>query len=152
MKETWDFICLRRQEDIISKNINNKRYYVDLCQEAAEEFSISDISRVEKANDFNTSTPAIADRHRSDNVIVDFEFVRKVDSLLPPQPWKPGVHRKITKELGCSNKEYFQAVQILIEEGMRNKQVDGVVYDDEGNVITFDPERVDPDTLELLDT
>ncbi|MDM5077388.1 AIPR family protein [Aeromonas media] len=152
VKETWDFICLRRPEDIISKNIKNKHYYVALCQEAAEEFSISDISRVEKANNFNTYLPAVADSHKPDNVIVDLELVQKIDDLLPPQPWKPGVHKKITKALGCSNKEYFQAVQILIEDGIRNKQVDGVVYDAEGNVITFDPERVDPDTLELLDT
>ncbi len=152
VKATWDFICLRRSEDITSKNLKKKRYYVELCQEAAEEFSISDIARVEKANNFNASGPATADRYREEKVIVDLEFARKVDSLLPPQPWKPGVHRKVTKELGCSNKEYFQSVQILIDEGIRNKQVDGVVYDDEGNVIIFDPERVDPDTLELLDS
>ena len=152
MKATWDFICLRRSEDIISKNLKKKRYYVELCQEAAKEFSISDIARVEKANNFNASGPATADRYRAEKVIVDLEFARKVDSLLPPQPWKPGVHRKVTKELGCSNKEYFQSVQILIDEGIRNKQVDGVVYDYEGNVIIFDPERVDPDTLELLDS
>lgn len=151
VKATWDFICQRRSEDIISKNLKKKRYYVELCREAAEEFSISDTDRVEQANNFNATGPATADRYRAEKVIVDLEFARKVDSLLPPQPWKPGVHRKITKELGCSNKEYFQSVQILIDEGIRNKQVDGVVYDDEGNVIVFDPERVDPDTLELLD-
>ena len=152
VKTTWDFICLRRPEDIVSKSFKKRRYYVELCQEAATEFSISDIARVEKVNNFGASGPATAGRYRSEKVIVDLEFARKVDSFLPPQPWKPGVHREVTKKLGCSNKEYFQSVQILIEEGIRNKQVDGVVYDDEGNVIIFDPERVDPDTLELLDS
>ncbi|WP_334029831.1 AIPR family protein [Alteromonas sp. P256] len=150
VKTTWDFVCLRRSEDVKSKSLKNKRYYVELCQEAAEEFSISCIARVEKANNFNASGPA-ADRYTTEKMIVDLEFARKVDSLLPPQPWKPGVHRRVTQELGCSNREYFESVQILIDEGIRNKQVDGVVYDDEGNVIVFDPERVDPDTLELLD-
>ncbi|MEO1830082.1 MAG: AIPR family protein [Pseudomonas sp.] len=150
VKTTWDFICLRRSEDVICKTLKNKRHYVELCQEAAEKFSISDVARVEKATNFNPSGPAKVDRYRAEKMIVDLEFARKVDGLLPPQPWKPGVHRKVTKELGCSNREYFQAVQILIDEGLRNKQVDGVVYDAEGNVIVFDPERVDPETLELL--
>ena len=152
VKMTWDFICVRRSEDIKAKNLKKKRYYVELYQEAAEEFSISDISRVEKINNFNASGPATADRYKAEKVIVDLEFAKKVDSILPPQPWKPGIHKRITKELGCSNKEYFQSVQILIDEGIRNKQLDGVVYDDEGNVIVFDPERVDPETLELLDS
>ena len=152
VKTTWDFICLRCSDDIKAKNLKKKRYYVVLCQEAAEEFSISGISRVEKINNFSASGPATADRYRAEKVIVDLEFAKKVDGILPPQPWKPGIHIKITKELGCSNKEYFQSVQILIDEGIRNKQLDGVVYDDEGNVIAFDPERVDPDTFELLDS
>ena len=74
----------------------------------------------------------------------------KVNELLPPQPWKPGVHMQVTEKLRCSNKECFQSVQLLIDEGIRNKQVDGVVYDSDGNVITFDPERVNPETLELF--
>jgi len=40
-------------------------------------------------------------------------------------------------------------VKILIEEGYRNYQKDGVVYDDEGNVLTFDSEGVDSESLEL---
>ena len=63
----------------------------------------------------------------------------------------PGIHKVVTNELKCTNKEYFQSVTLLIDEGLRNRQVDGVVYDTEGNVITFDPERVNPQTLDLID-
>jgi len=39
---------------------------------------------------------------------------------------------------------------MLIDEGIRNRQKEGVVYDSLGNVICFDPDRVNPDSLELL--
>ena len=79
------------------------------------------------------------------------DFALKVHELLPPQPWKPGCHLAVIKELKCTTRDYSQAVSLLVEEGLRNNQKDGVVYDNEGNVLCFDHERVDPETLELID-
>lgn len=76
-------------------------------------------------------------------------FIDQVRSLLPKQPWKPGVHRAICKELNCDNAEYFAAVERLFEDGVFLRQRDGVLFDAEGNVVSFDPERVDPNSLEL---
>ncbi|MFQ2072559.1 hypothetical protein ACK33Z_06025 [Aeromonas veronii] len=81
---------------------------------------------------------------------IDLSFALKVNELLPKQPWKPGIHKIITKELQCTNNQYFQAVQLLIDEGYRNKQIDGVVYDADGDVIAFDPDRVNPETMQLF--
>ena len=97
------------------------------------------------------SRPSKPKRSSKENICVDLDFAMAVNELLPEQPWKPGVHFKVTRKLGCTNNEYFQAVQLLIEEGIRNKQVDGVVYDNEGNVIKFDSERVNSETLELIE-
>ncbi|MGY5796273.1 AIPR family protein [Rheinheimera faecalis] len=80
------------------------------------------------------------------------EFAGKVRSLLPPQPWKPGIHRMVCAQLGCSNSAYFSAVEKLIEDGVLLRQRDGVLYDSEGNVVSFDAGRVNPETLELLPT
>lgn len=77
------------------------------------------------------------------------ELIARVKAALPPQPWKPGLHRRIASEVGCNLPAYFAAVAQLIENGDFHRQRDGVVYDRDGNVICFDPERVDPDTLEL---
>ncbi len=66
------------------------------------------------------------------------ELVSQINDLLPMQPWKPGIHRNIIKEVKCTNNEYFSAVNKLIEDGLRNKQVNGVVYGQDGNVISFD--------------
>ena len=73
----------------------------------------------------------------------DLDFAMTVDRLLPNQPWKPGVHRLVAGQLGCSIKRCQQAIQFLIEQGIRNHQKDGVVYDSEGNIIDYDKERVD---------
>ena len=56
----------------------------------------------------------------------------------------------ITKKLRCTNSQYFAAVDMLISEGLRYRQKDGVVYDLEGNVVCFDKDRVDPDSLKLV--
>ena len=151
VKITWDFIQTNRSEDIKGKASKSKRYFVNLCREAANEFAISTVERVEKLTDFSVSGPSKKEKFQKEKTVVDLDFAMRVNELLPSQPWKPGVHRQVTSELKCSNKEYFQSVQMLIDEGIRNKQVDGVVYDNNGNVILFDPERVNPETLELLE-
>ena len=81
---------------------------------------------------------------------VDLDFAMTVDRLLPSQPWKPGVHRFIAGQLGCPMKKCHDAIQFLIEKGIRNQQMDGVVYDSEGNIIDYDEERVDFNKLGLV--
>lgn len=119
-----------------------------LCKAAETDFGITGYSRIEHAKDLNSLQET--DKSAT-KVQVDMDFALKVKSELPAQPWKPGIHRKIAKELNCSVAEYFAAVGLLIDEGIVNRQRDGVVYDAEGNVLCFDPDRVDPDSLELLD-
>ena len=151
VKNTWDFIRKNRPDDLKAKTLKSKGYFVELCKEAAAEFAISNVDRVEKLTDFNTSGPFNKEKFDKEKLVVDLEFAMKVNELLPSQPWKPGMHKHITAKLKCSNKEYFQSVQLLIDEGIKSKQIDGVVYDSDGNVIAFDPERVNAQTLELLE-
>jgi len=148
---TLEFIIRVNPDGLAGKNTKGKRYYSQLCQSAADEFSISGIERVEKTRGFHPSGQSSKEKFQSEKIVVSIDFAMKVNDFLPDQPWKPGIHKVVTEKLSCSNKEYFQSVQLLIEEGLRNKQLDGVVYDTEGNVIAFDPERVNPDTLELLE-
>ena len=147
---TWKFISKIRPNDLTGKKVKNKRYFTDLCIEAAAEFSIDNADRIERGN-FSANGPAKKNEYQKREIVVDMDFALKVNALLPEQPWKPGIHKTIINELTCSNKEYFQAVQLLIEEGYQHRQLDGVVYDPDGNVITFDPERVNPETMSLYD-
>ena len=70
-------------------------------------------------------------------------FARRVDSILPSQPWKPGVHLWAASQLGCSAGDCSRAIQLLIKEGIRHRQVDGIVYAQDGKVLAFDSERVE---------
>lgn len=70
------------------------------------------------------------------------ELIEQVDSLLPIQPWKPGVNREVADLLGVTSATVSAAIQLLIADGRRNNQRDGVVYDAEGNVLATDPDRV----------
>jgi hypothetical protein len=157
IKLIWLFISSKKQPESHAINWKKKGFYMELCTEAAKEFSIANIDRVEKNSkhqfrfDFNKKLAIDNIPNNTYRVTVDMAFALKVNELLPPQPWKPGVNKMVINALGCTNKEYFDAVNILIDEGLRNLQRDGVVYDSEGNVICFDKDRVDPDTLELLD-
>ena len=81
---------------------------------------------------------------------VSDEFVIQVKSALPPQPWKPGIHKEISNQLNCELWQFREAVDHLIEDGTFLRQRDGVLFDEDGNIVKFDPERVNPDTLELI--
>lgn len=86
---------------------------------------------------------------RSQKSITD-DFIDQVKAALPPQPWKPGMHNKISAQINCENWQLRAAIERLIEDGFLLQQKDGVLYDADGNVVTFDAERVDPETLALL--
>ncbi len=112
------------------------------CEKAAITFGITGVKALSSISQPSCRTPL-----RS---VITGEFVERVRALLPPQPWKPGINKKICAELRCETSAYFAAVEMLIEDGVFLSQRDGVLYDPEGNVVAFDTERVDPDTLELL--
>lgn len=128
-----------------------KRSFLEkLCQTAKEAWNIKGIERITKGAKpslvYNKNKDANSKIKRKE---VTIEFALKVNELLPEQPWKPGIHNEIIKKLNCTNSEYFDAVKLLIEEGHRNNQKDGVVYDEDGNVLSIDEERVDVETMRL---
>lgn len=97
----------------------------------------------------NRSLPDTSQRQPAPRKPITDDFIAQVKAVLPHQPWKPGLHRKISDQLKCNTSEYFAAVERLIDDGMFLHQKDGVLYDADGNVVSFDIDRVDPDTLEL---
>lgn len=73
----------------------------------------------------------------------DEAFLSQVAKLLPPQPWKPGVHVAIAKELGIKPQRVTKAIRRLIDRGVYLEQRDGVVYDNKGNEVARDASRFD---------
>lgn len=133
--------------DLLDKNYpNQNKLYLNLCKEASTKFNIQNINIIEKTSHFKEKGPS-----KNKKVEVSMELALRINDLLPPQPWKPGIQSDITKKVKCTYNEYFSAVEKLIEEGLVYRQKDGVVYDLDGNVLTFDEDRVNSDTLELKD-
>jgi hypothetical protein len=148
---TWEFFVSVKPDSISGNGWRKKSLYIDLCKEASTQFSLNGLERIMNTIRFQESGPSKWESGSKDEIKVSMDFALKVHELLPPQPWKPGGQYPVIKELKCSSREYSQAVSLLVEEGLRNNQKDGVVYDQEGNVLCFDPERVDPVTMELID-
>jgi hypothetical protein len=159
VEEVWSFILSKNTNALLGNSWRKKSFFTDICEQASLEYGISNPERVEKSDRFQPNPPKNPRIKRSNEKSsqqaapkkkIDMELVRKIDSALPPQPWKPGVHRHVSEIVGCTTKEYFSAVNILIDEGLRNRQKDGIVYDTEGNVICFDSDRVNPESMELI--
>ncbi|WP_122474025.1 AIPR family protein [Burkholderia contaminans] len=120
----------------------NERFF----RHCADKFGISDVQRV-----LYSVSPFDAKKRAKSPVPskVNDEFVLQVKKLLPPQPWKVGMHNSICQALKCGHKDFSQAVDILVSRGDVWRQKDGVLYDLEGNIVKYDAERVDPTTLKL---
>lgn len=123
----------------------SRRNVIDACTRAAATHSIDAIQAFVSSRLY---PPPVQKSINISTAITD-DFIAKVKALIPPQPWKPGLHRKISTQLRCDTTAYFAAVERLIEDGEFLRQRDGVLYDRDGNVVSVDLERVDPQTLEL---
>ncbi len=143
LKKAWKLMYSPDEEYYSNTKRLKRSHFIQLCQKAHDEWKVMGIERITKGG-----VRGLTNIKRTPKKVTR-EFALKINSLLPEQPWKPGVHKGIVAELGCSNNEYHSAVDLLIEEGLRYKQIDGVVFDSIGNVVAFDEERVDPNTLSL---
>ena len=145
--KTWDFFkpFNRDYRDLSRSVIEKKSYLIRLCEPAALEWNLKGIERINNLSQIKLKTK----KDKTSKIPLSMEFALKVNDLLPEQPWKPGIHKEIISTLKCTTSDYFDAVEILINEGLRNYQKDGVVFDEDGNVICYDKERVDSETLKL---
>jgi len=146
LSTTWELIKGFNRNDN-AKNSVKKSYLLKLCEKAVECWQVEGIERIQ--NGIPVDIKYRKKKEKTERKKVTKSFALQVNDILPEQPWKPGVHKDVVAKLDCTNSEYFDAVEILINEGLRFKQKDGVVYDEEGNVLTFDKERVDSETMEL---
>lgn len=149
MQEIIDTLWHARERHATNKQWV-KSYVVEQgCKSVADKFGTNGLAEW-LAHGRRQIVEAPWKRKHADVAITD-EFVEKVNGLLPEQPWKPGIEKAIIETLGCSRDEYFAATNKLIEDGTRYRQHNGVVYDSEGNVLCFDKDRVDPDTMSLIE-
>jgi AIPR protein len=107
------------------------------CRVAATRYGIADPKVVGRGR------PASAEsRPKQAKPAPSEALVLQVNDLLPAQPWKPGVHRAVASQLGCSPRLVSAAIDELVRSGMRQQQKDGIVYDSSGQIVAVDEERV----------
>lgn len=114
----------------------------DIAHAVAENWNIEGAECVEDGPPLDDLRPEVSE-----------SLLSRVDRLLPEQPWPVGVHKTVAHKLGASHSDVSNAIAELMDRGTRFKQVDGIVYDAEGNEILRDHNRhgrIDAD--ELLET
>ena len=134
-----DLLAFRTRLELTLRRLSigkHKRLIQASCSAAATQFGLSGIEVVGR-REIERSLPSQTSR-----VQLSPEFIEQVHMLLPDQPWKPGVHIEVAEKLGHKPQDVTAAIQQLIAEGRRNRQVAGVVYDPTGQILASDPERV----------
>jgi hypothetical protein len=148
--QAWRIVRDKLRPVHTSPQAKSASFVIACCETAAKAFGIDGLDAVgtkgfprpkwsdgwkKKTND-GPNTIQSDDASPLDVVILD-----QVDAVLPPQPWKPGLHRLMARKLGLKAVEVSEAISTLIEQGRRHRQRDGVVYGTDGSIIARDPER-----------
>jgi hypothetical protein len=150
--QIWGIIPAKSRLQFSGNRPKRDGFVFTCCEIASKEFGIPDVPCVgrqqlqglkseqskERADRVRAQSP-----HSTDSNLDHREFIDRVDSELPQQPWKPGIHRTVAERLGCEADEVSAAIAILIHEGRRWFQRHGVVYGADGTVIARDPDRVE---------
>lgn len=146
VREIWDELHQTVPWERIGGAWTNPKNVVAACAKFATDRGVSGIEAIlARGPHLFESSPLT-----KPSLPITDHFLDRLKAAIPAQPWKPGLHRKISRELGCDVSTYFSGVERLIEDGFFYRQKDGVLYDIDGNVVSFDPERVDPATLSLV--
>jgi hypothetical protein len=124
--ETWELIESARHSRAKEREFRSAMFVFEACGHAAEKYGITDLQVVGKQRPGPGTEGTRTWPEPSE------EFIRQIDSLLPPQPWQPGLHATVAKQLGCHKRTVSAAIKVLIASGKRLQQVDGVVYDQAG--------------------
>ena len=125
-------------------------FILKCCERAATDFGIADLDVVGRRT-FPNEDHVIGKEKKPKKqkrtieertAALTQEMIDRVDAELPPQPWKPRVHKQIAAKLGWESADVSAAINRLVELGRRNTQRDGVVYGQDGTILAVDPERV----------
>lgn len=71
------------------------------------------------------------------------ELIENVDRLLPQQPWPRGIDEVVAKALKVRRALVSEAINVLISQGRRKIQRDGIIYGEDGIAIAVDASRSD---------
>lgn len=98
---------------------------------------IDDVVKIlEKKYSIQHAQSISANMLRMNFVSVNEKFIGAVERMLPKQPWPVGIHKEIASKLKCYPSAVHDAIAALIDSGKVYRQKDGILFDDEDNVVT----------------
>ncbi len=145
--ELWNLVKAEMGNHYKRAAAKKALFVAGCCMRAAKDYGIKDLEVVGKRTvlEFSDSGNFEKQRRRDEKKRlrpkVEDEIINKVDALLPPQPWKPGIHHEIAAKLSLNPKYVSAAIGRLILSARRNHQCDGVVYGNDGSIIAVDHDR-----------
>ena len=140
LASSWEFVKSCAGSQLSGKHGKGKGFFIEVCRKAAVSYSLAGVDAME---------PSASSRTRPSQAL-SLDFIERVQAALPEQPWKPGVHRDVARQLGCRSGAVSDAIQQLMASGRRNVQKDGVVYASDGAVLAIDETRVPPSESKVL--
>lgn len=145
-KIVFEDVLIKLQSNHLLKSSKKKTYsrniIISLCEIFHDDYNISGL-------EFIKAFRGVPEQLEYDDIEVSEEYIQTIKSLLPPQPWKVGIHAELSLKTNTSKQKVRKAIEVLIARGDFNMQKNGIVYDDKGNIICIDETRVNKDTLEL---
>ncbi|WP_336993848.1 AIPR family protein [Lelliottia amnigena] len=149
--DTWRVVNEMNIININSSKRISMRNVFEILKKTADKYNISDLKVVERDSALTKYVNGSHYIKNKDVTELNEKLIREIKSKMPKQPWKPRVHVDIIEEIGCTGNQFFYVINKLISEGYYYRQVDGVLYDLENNVVAVDEDRVDRSTLMLID-
>ena len=132
--ETWNN-CVSRLYN--KEKMLNRAHVAMILEQASSLWGIQNIdSFVKHKNPFITTSNVINYKG-----IFSEDTLQLVNDNLPEQPWPIGIHKQISSQLNIPAAEVYAAISELVKRGLRYKQEDGVVYANNGKIISMDKSR-----------
>lgn len=119
-----------------SKHLNRDKV-LKVLKRAADLWDIQGMEYIEHMQDKMSSASSKLEEKEISQSILD-----SVKMTLSPQPWQPYEHMRVARKLKLSQKLVSRAIDKLIELGVFHPQKNGIVYDDEGNILMVDETRI----------
>lgn len=106
------------------RDMRRKNKVFEISEVIAKKYKINDIETIINRPDLLSNKK---------NYHIDEELIEKVMNLLPAQPWPKKINEEIAKNIGIKPQTVSHIINILISSKRVYNQIDGELFDLEGN-------------------
>lgn len=125
-----DCFITKYGNNIFDSKWNNQYKLESVCVELEKNYNIANIGFVRSRMILSKDIFNLAYGNMPD------DFIEMVYQNLPKQPWPKGIHVDLCRKLNAPVQYIRNAIDILIESGRVYNQINGVLYDLNGSVVS----------------